>query len=66
MLKEANKHHIKEDVLKLIELTTFELTLDTKKELTVKLFDVLTDLEKLNGGLYRIRTYDPLLVRQVL
>ena len=65
-LKQKEKAVIKEDILKLMELTTFELTLDTKKELTVKLFDVLKDLENTNGGLYRIRTYDPLLVRQML
>lgn len=32
---------MKEDVLKLLELTTVELTVNNKKELTVKLFDVL-------------------------
>lgn len=59
VLQERKKSNIKEDILKLIELTTFELTLDTKKELTVKLFDVLTDLENLNGGRWwgNIRTF---------
>jgi molecular chaperone DnaK (HSP70) len=35
---------IHDDVLKLLELTTFELTVNNKKELKVKLFDVLDRL----------------------
>jgi hypothetical protein len=34
-----------EDMIKLLELSTFELPINTKKELTVKLFSVLEDLK---------------------
>ena len=35
---------MKEDILKLLQLTTFELTVSNKKELKFKLFDVLSRL----------------------
>ncbi|MDD4530789.1 MAG: hypothetical protein PHO80_04560, partial [Candidatus Gracilibacteria bacterium] len=35
---------MKDDLLKLIELTTFELTITNKKELKIQLFDVLDGL----------------------
>lgn len=41
--KEENKSK-KEDILKLIEITTFELSINNKKELKVKLFGVLETL----------------------
>ncbi len=56
----------REDILKLIEICTFELSVNTKKELKVKLFDTLDGVFILNGGRYRIRTYDPLRVKQML
>ncbi len=43
-LTEAEKGEKKENLLKLLELTTFELTVNDKKELKVKLFDVLDRL----------------------
>lgn len=43
-LPKAKKPIKKEDLLKLFELTTFELTVNNKKELKIKLFDVLDAL----------------------
>lgn len=40
----------REDILKLMEISTFELTLNTKKELKVKLFDALEGILCVNGG----------------
>ena len=40
-IKQAENLESKNDILKLIELTTFELSVNNKKELKVKLFDVL-------------------------
>jgi hypothetical protein len=64
--QKGNIKDSREDILQLLEISTFELTLDTKKELTVKLFDALEGILYPNGGRYRIRTYDPLRVKQVL
>ncbi len=66
VLHKTKKSDISDDLYKLLEIVTFELQISTKKELTVKLFDVLMDLKNINGGRYRIRTYDPLRVKQVL
>lgn len=44
MLHEAKNTDKRDDLFKLVELTTFELTVNNKKELKVKLFDVLDSL----------------------
>lgn len=38
----------REDIMKLIEITTFELTVNTKKELRIKLFDWLEDFQNVD------------------
>ncbi len=43
-ISKAENADFKEDVLKLIELSTFELTINNKKELKIKLFPVLDKL----------------------
>lgn len=43
-LQKGKSSDIRDDIVKLIELTTFELTVTNKKELKVKLFDVLDRL----------------------
>lgn len=43
-IQRAKDEDTKEDIIKLLELTTFELTISNKKELKVKLFDVLDKL----------------------
>lgn len=45
-LSEGNDDQRKDDILKLLELTTFELTINNEKELKIKLFDVLDKLTK--------------------
>ena len=40
----------REDIMKLIEITTFELTVNTKKELRIKLFDWLEDFQNVDFG----------------
>lgn len=52
----------REDIMKLIEITTFELTINTKKELRIKLFDWLASFEKVDFRLWlaqasQIRTF---------
>ena len=66
VLSGADIEAMKADILKLIEICTFELSINTKKELKVKLFWPLEEVLNPNGGRYRIRTYDPLRVKQVL
>ncbi len=43
-ISKGKTHDNKDDLLKLIEITTFELTVSNKKELKVKLFEVLDKL----------------------
>jgi len=43
---------VKSELLKLIELTTFELSVSTKKELTVKLFEGLEDVLKVDSDIW--------------
>lgn len=52
----------REDIMKLIEITTFELSINTKKELRIKLFDWLASFEKVDFKLWlaqnsQIRTF---------
>jgi hypothetical protein len=50
---------MKDDIYKLIEITTFELSIDTEKELQIKLFEVLETLKNwwfLNGAPDKNRT----------
>ena len=42
----------KENILKLLEMTIFELSVNNKKELQIKLFEVVDTL--LGGGLYSL------------
>ena len=44
----------REDIMKLIEITTFELTVNTKKELRIKRFDWLASFEKVDFKLWLI------------
>jgi Resolvase, N terminal domain len=57
VLSTAEIQGMKEDILKLIEICTFELEINNKKELKIKLFDALEGVMYPNGGRYRIRTY---------
>ncbi len=43
-INKANSEGFKEDILKLLEFTTVELTIDNKKDLKVKVFQVLDRL----------------------
>lgn len=61
-LSEADSRGVKDDFFKLIELTIFELSISTKKELQVKLFEGLEDVLKLKNNVWlansqRIRTF---------
>ena len=52
---------MKGDIYKLIEITTFELSIDTQKELQIKLFPALEELintEFMNGAPDKNRTCD--------
>lgn len=51
----------REDIMKLIEITTFELTVNNKKELRIKLFDWLASFEKVDFRLW----LDTLVLHQV-
>lgn len=42
----------RQEIMKLIEITTFELTVNTKKELRIKLFDWLASFEKVDFRLW--------------
>jgi hypothetical protein len=42
----------RQEIMKLIEITTFELTVNTKKELRIKLFDWLVSFEKVDFRLW--------------
>lgn len=66
VLSNAEIQGMKADILKLMEICTFELEINTKKELKIKLFEGLEDLWNHNGGWWGIRTPDPLRVKQML
>ena len=42
----------REDIMKLVEITTFELEINNKKELRIKLFDWLASFEKVDFRLW--------------
>lgn len=42
----------REDIMKLVEITTFELEISNKKELRIKLFDWLASFEKVDFRLW--------------
>ena len=68
MLPEADYEGARDDIRQLIEIVSHERILTNKKELQIRLFDVLEELEideMWNGAIDRDRTYDLLLRRDV-
>ena len=69
MLPEADYEGARDDIRQLIEIVSHERILTNKKELQIRLFDVLEELEideMWNGAIDRDRTYDLLLRREAL
>lgn len=69
MLSEADYEGVRDDISQSIEIVSHECILTNKKELQIRLFDVLEELEideMWNGAIDRDRTYDLLLRREAL
>ena len=69
MLPEADYEDARDDIRQPIKIVSHELILTNKKELQIRLFDVLEELEideMWNGAIDRDRTYDLLLRREAL